>query len=60
VTLERRAFAEKAKYALMAAKGMSEDDAWRHLQKTSMDTGRPMVEISKEILALYGEGSGGT
>ena len=60
VTLERRAFAEKAKYALMSEKGMSEDAAWRHLQRTSMDTGRPMVEIAKEILTLRGEGSGGT
>ena len=55
-TLERRAFSEKAKHVLMAARGMTEDVAWRYLQKTSMDTGRPMTEIAKEILALYGEG----
>ncbi len=53
---ERRAVTEKAKYVLMETQGMSEDAAWRHLQKKSMDTGRPMLEIAKEILAHREEG----
>lgn len=57
-TLERRAVSEKAKAVLMETRGMTEDAAWRHLQRTSMDTGRPMVEIAKEILALREEGMG--
>ena len=53
-TLERRAWAEKAKHVLMEEQGMTEDAAWRYLQKTSMDTGRPMIELSKEILSRNG------
>jgi two-component system, response regulator PdtaR len=59
-TLERRAWSERAKHVLMATKGLTEDVAWRYLQKTSMDTGRPMVDIAKEILSQNEGEPGGT
>lgn len=52
--LERRAVAEKAKTVLMKKLGMSEAEAWRHIQKKSMDTGTPLVEIAEDILRTYG------
>jgi AmiR/NasT family two-component response regulator len=55
MSLERRALAEKAKTVLMNKLQMGEAEAWRALQKQSMDTGRPLVEIAEEILEAYGK-----
>lgn len=54
-TLERRVVAEKAKGRLMAVLGLSEPDAWRRMQKQSMDTGRPLTEVARDILGRYGD-----
>lgn len=43
---------EKAKLLLMDRNGMSEPEAFRYIQKTSMDTGRKAVETAEMILFL--------
>ena len=41
-----------AKAVLMQRNHMTEDEAYRYLQKTSMDTGRTMVETAQMILLI--------
>lgn len=48
--ISRRALADKAKTMLMNRMKMSESEAWRFLQKTSMDTGKPLDEIARLVL----------
>lgn len=43
-----------AKALLMDRNGMSEPEAFRYIQKNSMDTGRSMVESAQMILMLNG------
>ena len=43
---------EKAKLLLMDRNGMSEPEAFRYIQKVSMDTGRKAVETAEMILYL--------
>jgi len=43
-----------AKALLMERNGMSEPEAFRYIQKSSMDTGRSMVESAQMILMLNG------
>ncbi len=43
---------EDAKRLLMERNAMSEPEAFRYIQKTSMDTGRTMVESAQMILML--------
>lgn len=51
--LETRKLVDRAKGFLMKFKGMSEDEAYRFLQKKSMDTAKPMKEIASAICLLY-------
>ncbi len=51
--LEQRNLAEKAKQALMKSLGLSESEAWRHIQKQSMDTGKPLGQVARHILDIY-------
>ncbi|HON72674.1 MAG TPA: GAF and ANTAR domain-containing protein [bacterium] len=51
--LETRKLIDRAKGFLMKSKGMSEDEAYRFLQKRSMDTGKPMKEIASAICLVY-------
>lgn len=44
---------DDAKKLLMETNGMTEPEAFRYVQKTSMDTGRNMIESARMILALY-------
>jgi two-component system, response regulator PdtaR len=53
VDLDKRALAEKAKVVLMHRMGMTEAEAWRYLQKRSMDTGRTLKDIATQVLELY-------
>lgn len=46
---------DSAKQVLMERNNMSEPDAFRYIQKTSMDTGRTMVESAQMILTLNSE-----
>ena len=44
---------EKAKLVLMDRNGMTEPEAFRYIQKVSMDTGRKSVETAEMILITY-------
>lgn len=48
--VESRALAEKAKTSLMNRMKMTESEAWKFLQKRSMDSGKSMQEVAKQIL----------
>ncbi|RJQ24726.1 MAG: ANTAR domain-containing protein [Peptococcaceae bacterium] len=50
-TLEARRVVEKAKGILMRGKNLSEEDAYRHLRKQSMDRCIPMARVAKELIA---------
>lgn len=49
-TLEGRKHIERAKGALMARFGLTEDEAFRRLRRAAMDSRKPMVEIAKALL----------
>jgi two-component system, response regulator PdtaR len=49
-TLETRKLVERAKGILMRRLGLSEPDAFRRIQKTAMDTRRPMSEVAQALL----------
>jgi hypothetical protein len=48
--LHERKLVQRAKHALMTRHGLSEDVAFRLLQKTSMDRNRSLVEVAEETL----------
>lgn len=48
--LEDRKLVEKAKGVLMAARGLSEADAYHLLQKESQNRNQPMVEIARSVI----------
>ncbi len=45
-------YIRNAKYVLMERNHMTEEEAFRYIQKSSMDTGRNMVETAQMILTL--------
>jgi AmiR/NasT family two-component response regulator len=49
-TIETRKVVERAKGILMKRLGLSEPDAFRRIQKTAMDTRRPMSEVAQALL----------
>ena len=49
-TLEDRKLIEKAKGQLMSTSGLTENEAFRYMQKISMDSGRRMKDIASLIL----------
>ena len=49
-TLEGRKFIERAKGALMARFGLTEEEAFSRLRRAAMDSRKPMVEIAKALL----------
>lgn len=49
-TLEDRKLIEKAKGKLMETSGITENEAFRYMQKISMDSGRRMKDIANLIL----------
>lgn len=51
--LDTRREVEKAKGLLMKHLGLSENDAFKRIQKQSMDRGIPMKEIAKAIILAY-------
>ncbi len=51
-TPEEKAIVEQAKAVLMEKNNMSESEAHRYIQKSSMDSGSNMVETSKMILTI--------
>lgn len=54
-SVEEQKIVEEAKYLLMERNDMTEPEAFRYIQKTSMDTGRTMVESAQMILMLNWE-----
>ena len=49
---EDRKYIDRAKEILMRTKGMSEPEAYRYLQKTSMDNSTSMVETARMVILL--------
>lgn len=52
-TIDARKDIEKAKGLLMKNLGLSEPEAFKRIQKQSMDKGIPMKEIAKAIILAY-------
>lgn len=52
---ESQKIVDQAKHMLMDRNGLSEEEAFRYIQKNSMDFGRKMVESAQMILTLYNE-----
>lgn len=50
-TLEDRKLIEKAKGQLMKTSGLTENEAFRYMQKISMDSGKRMKDIASLILS---------
>ena len=48
--LENRKTIERAKGILMRRTGLSEQEAYRILQRTSQDRSVPMVDVAREVL----------
>jgi AmiR/NasT family two-component response regulator len=51
--LETRKIVDRAKGILMDSQGLSEQDAFRRIQKMSMNTRRPMKEIAEAIILAH-------
>ncbi|WP_027438334.1 ANTAR domain-containing response regulator [Lachnospira multipara] len=52
-TLEEQKIIDDAKQLLMERNNMSEPEAFRYIQKSSMDSGNSMVESAKMVIGLY-------
>lgn len=52
-TLDTRKEVERAKGMLMKHLGLTESEAFKRIQKQSMDRGIPMKEIAKAIILVY-------
>jgi len=52
---EEKKLIDQAKQILMVRNELSEEEAFRFIQKNSMDYGRKMIESAQMILALYGD-----
>ena len=56
--LETRKLVDRAKGILMDSQGLSEADAFRRIQKTSMDQRKPMKEVAEAIVLAHEAGKG--
>jgi len=52
-TEEEKALIRKAKLILMDRNNMTEEEAHRYLQKTSMDSGTNLIEMSEMVLKMF-------
>lgn len=52
-TDEEKALIQKAKLVLMDRNNMTEEEAHRYLQKTSMDSGTNLVEMAEMVLRMF-------
>lgn len=50
--LSERKIVDRAKGILMKARSLSEDEAYAALRKLSMERGRPLAAVSKDVLAM--------
>ena len=53
--VEDKKIIDRAKGILMDRNGMSEPEAFRYIQKNSMDYGRKLIESAQMILTLYSD-----
>jgi AmiR/NasT family two-component response regulator len=51
--LETRKFVDRAKGILMDTQGLSESEAFRRIQKMSMNTRKPMKEVAEAIILAH-------
>jgi AmiR/NasT family two-component response regulator len=56
--LETRKLVDRAKGILMDTQGLSEADAFRRIQKTSMDQRKPMKEVAEAFVLAHEAGRG--
>ena len=56
--LEARKLVERAKGVLQAEQGMTEPEAFRHIQRRSMDERRSMRAVAQDVLDAAGTGNG--
>ena len=52
--MDERKIVERAKGILMEMRGMTEDSAWRLMQRESQNRGRSMLEVGRTIIATHG------
>lgn len=52
---EEQKIIDNAKHLLMEKNNMTEQDAFRYIQKCSMDSGNTMVESAAMVLSIYAE-----
>jgi len=57
-TLETRKFVDRAKGILMDTQGLTEAEAFRKIQKMSMNTRKPMKEVAEAIILAHEAGKG--
>ena len=57
--LETRKVVDRAKGILMDAQGLEEQEAFRRIQKMSMNTRKPMKEVAEAIILAHKAGQGG-
>jgi len=58
LALETRKLVDRAKGILMDAQGLNEGDAFRKIQKMSMNTRKPMKEVAEAIILAHQAGEG--
>jgi response regulator NasT len=51
--LETRKFVDRAKGILMDTQGLTETEAFRRIQKMSMNTRKPMKDVAEAIILAY-------
>lgn len=59
-TLDEYKCVEQAKRALMRLDGLSEQTAYRHIQRAAMDSGRRVADVAREIVVLCQGGASGS
>lgn len=52
--LDERKLIDKAKGLLIQSKGISEDEAYRHLRQAAMDNNKRMVEVAVNVISVAG------
>ena len=52
--LAERKLMERAKGILMKQRGMSEEDAWRTLRQTAMNSNRPLSQVAESVISMSG------
>jgi len=51
--LEQRKVIERAKGMIMTHRGLSENDAYKHMRRTAMDQGKSMASFAEQIIEVF-------